>query len=566
YGLGAAGYQAQLESKASSIAIATRDKTGSLDAKEMVAVSQQIAAKQGTKPGEVLDSIMAAAEHGQGRVGAEMFLKKLPTYAALGLATDTNLADLAENSAAMTSMGIRDPDAQQRIMLKVAGASKEGNIGLREMGQNLSAAAGATEGYAGTAEERFVQASALITATRNFFNDVANKSADLKALGVVTTDKKTGLRRNAFDQYVDAVEKAKGDPEKLKGILGMQSRSIGQGIEAAYRRGGRPEVEKELRRYTDASMTPEEVQSDAALKMKDSSVRFNAELEKMRAAVGSKLLPLLADHLPKMSEAVQKVVEAVGDPDNIKQFTGYLSTGAKALELFVKHPVLTGAAFVGIKTAMGGIEALASTWIGKNLFAPVTNVSAGVVNVSGGLPGVGGGGVPGVGTKGSALGTLARTVALPIAAAAAATAGVIALDEYANEHSPGYAKARKENFLLFKHLEYTDAQRGFDPRQVHGFEAGTRKLLSTGDSSADRVRALLAMDASTNAPGTGLTMPALNAPMAAPEDAGPRPPVDIAAGAQIKIANVDDFTDSLARSLKRVGGRDPASGTPIMGQ
>jgi hypothetical protein len=73
------------------------------------------------------------------------------------------------------------------------------------------------------------------------------------------------------------------------------------------------------------------------------------------------------------------------------------------------------------------------------------------------------------------------------------------------------------------------------------------------------------MDASTNAPGTGLTMPALNAPIAAADDAGPRQPVDIAAGAQIKIANVDDFADSLTKSLKRAGGRDLTGAPAIQG-
>jgi hypothetical protein len=433
----------QLRSRLTALAISTREEgKAPIDVEATRRQIQGLAGETGIKATDFAEALNQASEHGTGLAGVKAFQANLPMFSKLAMATDTKIQDIAENSATLTSLGVTDPEEQSRVIRTLATAAKSGNIAMHELGGLVAVGAGSQVAgqYQGTNADKVLQSSALMqmarmtgstsaedaaTSAKNFYNDIAKKQTDLEALGVktmVTGKDGKKVRRDAVDQYLDAIDKAKGDPTKLTGILGMQSQAAGAALQEAYKNnGGVTGARGAVNKLMSAAMTEKEVTDDSQKRLGDTATKVSIQLERFKAQVGEKLLPVLDENIGKFTALSGAVIDLV---DHI-----------------AKGPVQAAAEFLAFKTVIGAASGAVSTWAGKLLQpVPLANVTGNVVNVSGGPGGAGGAAgtaaKPGMGEKLGAAGAgavIGGTLGAVVADAANTSTAAIEADLDLNE-------------------------------------------------------------------------------------------------------------------------------------
>jgi hypothetical protein len=254
------------------------------------------------------------------------------TFATVATATDADIGAVAETAAAISEQfkinGIEE--FRESLALLVA-QGKSGAFELKDAAtqyQRLAASAGSFNigtgveavktlgGLTQIARSATGSPESAATAVENLFTNLKLKADDLAGedVDIYTRDKKgnaTGTRK-VQDIIADMIQKVGGSDidiknEKLAKYLGEQGiRSVNpliaeftrtfhsaKGNEKAKSAAGRASVEAMIQRFTNVPGSWQDVETDAAQAKGGPGAKFSAMWDKMTAAAGDKLLPVL---------------------------------------------------------------------------------------------------------------------------------------------------------------------------------------------------------------------------------------------------------------------------------
>lgn len=264
-----------------------------------------------------------------------------------------SMSDLATSASIITSMSSQlqgDQTAAQGALL-----------GLSQISMKTS----------GTAPEAAI-------ATRHFVSDTLEHQAKLRAVGINPTDK-SGRMINMADLTGQLFAKTGGDYAKLQ-ALGYGERgikpllalkSIFDEAEAATKGSGAAAVSREVRRFSNASYSKEDVSNDFKTVMSTNAEKFNAAQLHLRDSLEKNLTPTiekLAARLPEIIPALDRLID---------RLPRLLDEVVKLVDWFAQNPLKGVGAIIAAALvkdlAMAGIGAAAQ----KAITAAITAATGG---------------------------------------------------------------------------------------------------------------------------------------------------------------------------------------------
>lgn len=325
-----------LQGRAASIAASS---PGDIRGDEIRTRAQGVALAQGIDPSQVLD-LYDNIKKLTGQINFAM--DAAPDVAKIATATGADLGDvgtLAGNILAANPKTTKDElNAQLRMFAQqgmvggvelsdfaryggriTAGASLFGGDASKNQA-TLGGMAQIARQYGGAAS-----AAEAVLASQRFATDIQKKAGHLKGLGIDVSDG-NGTLRSAEDIALQMLDKTGGDVTKLSALqLGERGNRVMTGLSAIYRdagggESGKEAVTKELTKYTNASLSQDEVDLRNKKRQAAADIQLNKALIQLRQEVGAHLVPvvsrfaseILIPNMPKiaqMFEAFSKLAD-----------------------------------------------------------------------------------------------------------------------------------------------------------------------------------------------------------------------------------------------------------------
>jgi len=310
-------------------------------------------------PGQTASGIADAVARFVSLTGdVDTALKSQGTFATVSSATGANVGDVAEAAASLSQQfDIKGIEDMRDALAALTFQGKEGSFELKDAAaqfQRLAAsgaAFGIPKGVQGVktlggltqiARSGTGSSEQAATAVENLLTNLKLKQTQLRGAGVNVFDK-TGKARDVTDLIVESISKGGGGDmaKKSKGlaqIFGEQGiRAINpliakysDAFQNAKGTKGKPATEAERTAAGIAALRAEiersinapgdwaDVQEDAAQAQTDASAKIAAAWESIKAGVGDKVVPALADLVTKLAGedgadgALDPFIEAAG--------------------------------------------------------------------------------------------------------------------------------------------------------------------------------------------------------------------------------------------------------------
>lgn len=347
----------------------------------------------------------------------------LPFLGDLSDAFNADLADTGRTAGLISQAlnltqgmsGAKNVETTKQIMSNVAGQSKVGSIDFPDMATLIGSLISASASFEGNIVDLANTMGAVgqmsmvggadspreaMTALKRMSDDmIKHGDKGFKDAGVeVWANKEKTALRDPADVLFDVLKKTGGNLEQAQSMFDVRSRKAFQPLQKMFVQAGGGQkgfqaMYENLKRFKDASVSPEEVKESAGFVRETSGKKYDIAMAKLQDALGNKLLPALVNLIPAFERLIP----------NIEKGATYFT---KFIEALVKNPLGTIFAMVALKAAAD----VAAAGIGKAISA----AAVGAVNrVAGmlGMPG-GGGRAPGAPVAGAlpaAGGTVART-------------------------------------------------------------------------------------------------------------------------------------------------------------
>jgi hypothetical protein len=299
-----------LQGKASMLAASA---PGSYNAGEIRKRAQGVASAQGMDPSEVLDAYDAIKKM-TGQLDVAMDVA--PDLAKISTAMGANFGEIGSLAgnllAASPKMSKDDLTAQVRLLaaqgmvggVEIGDFAKYGGrltAGATLFGGDASRNQAMLGGMSQIARQYGGAASAAeaTLASQRFATDVAKKSGHLEGMGIKVSDGK-GKLRSAEDIAMDMLDKTGGDVTKLSALqLGERGNRVMTGLAELYREGGGGEsgknrVKAELSKYTNASLSEDEVELRNKKRQAAIDIQLNKAMLQLRTTVGTQLVPQMS--------------------------------------------------------------------------------------------------------------------------------------------------------------------------------------------------------------------------------------------------------------------------------
>lgn len=360
-----------LRGRAASIAASS---PGDFNAGEIRSRAQEVATAQGVDPSQVLD-LYDSIKKMTGRL--DFAMNAAPDIAKIATATGADLGDvggLAGNIlAANPKISKEDLSAQIRLFAQqgMVGGVELGDFakyggritaGASLFGGDSSKNQATLGGFAQIARQYGGAASAAeaTLASQRFATDVAKKSDHLKGMGINVSDG-NGKLRSAEDIALDMLDKTGGDVTKLNDLkLGERGNRVMTGLSEIYRSAGGGEagknaVKAEVSKYSNASMSADEVELRNKKRLAATDIQLNKALIKLKAEAGDKLVPVLARFIDEILVPGMPKIEAL------------FETFAKFTNFLINNPWTGLATVVGAAIAKEVVTAFAMSAFQKRL-------------------------------------------------------------------------------------------------------------------------------------------------------------------------------------------------------
>ncbi len=261
----------------------------------------------------------------------------------LSLATGSDIGDLGATAGSAFNVlkdQIADPVERLKelnaLMRTLAQQGSLGAVEIRDLAGDFGKLGAATRAFEGGAPEllRSMGAFAQIavarggaegsadasTAAARLASDIVEpaKRKRFKALGVdIKSEKDPTKLRDPLSIMLDVLDKTGGDIEKTSGLFGIESSKIFKGLSATYgeaekrkKGSGRGAVQAEFDRFAGAKLTEADVSSRAASRLSDPDLQVKETLKQFNDAIGSRLLPVLTNLIPKFAELIPAMASA----------------------------------------------------------------------------------------------------------------------------------------------------------------------------------------------------------------------------------------------------------------
>jgi hypothetical protein len=302
-----------LQGKASMLAASA---PGSYNATDVRNRAQGIAAAQGMDPTEVLDAFDAIKKM-TGQLDVAMDVA--PDLAKISTAMGANFGDIG--SLAGNILAANPKISNDALTAQVRLLAAQGMVGGVEIGDFAKYGGRLTAGatlFGGSAERNqavlggmsqiarqyggAASAAEATLASQRFATDVAKKAGHLEGMGIKVSDGH-GKLRSAEDIALDMLDKTGGDVTKLSSLqLGERGNRVMTGLAEIYRQGGggasgKEAVLAELKKYTDATLSQDEVERRNKKRQAAIDIQLNKAMLELRTTVGTQLVPQMSKFL-----------------------------------------------------------------------------------------------------------------------------------------------------------------------------------------------------------------------------------------------------------------------------
>lgn len=310
----------------------------------------------------------------------------------LALATGTDFDDLMSTAGQAFNVlqdQISDPIQQVNELNDILGVlAQQGSMGsveISDLAQDFGKLGAATRAFEGGAPEllRTMGAFAQIatkrggaesssdasTAAMRLAGDiVTHKAKFAKILGAGNLKSKvdpTKLRRPE-EIMLDVLDKTGGDIEKTSGLFGIESGKIFRGLSATYSQAertkkgsGREAAAAELKRFTGARLSEDDINIRAASALEEPNLVFKENMKAFNTAVGTQLLPALTALVPSLTQLAPQVGSLARHAgDFISWFSRNPLSGIGAVVLAsVAKDIAASGIQSGVSSLVGGMSA-----------------------------------------------------------------------------------------------------------------------------------------------------------------------------------------------------------------
>lgn len=367
--------------------------------------------------------------------------------AKLALATGTDLGALGSAAGSAFTVirdQIKDPVARletlRDVMTTVAQQGSMGAIEMRNLVDGMGELGGATRAFEGGPARLLKSVGGLaqmalqrggagspeeaVTAVARFATDIPEHAKHFAGQGINIWADKGHTQLRAPEQILgDMLVKTGGSLDKMGALFGVRSEKVARGLSPLYgiaerdnaalpasqRKGagvaGRAAVIAEFEKFAGATRSQEELSHQAASRLEDPDLQIKEATKAFNQAIGSELLPVLTQAIPKFVEAIPAI-------------TSFTTGVAKAGEYLLENPfkgiglIIAGSVTKDIAAAGLGsvLEHLLVAAFARQAIGPVGGAASG----AGGL-------ATGAGAAASGIGlALGGAIAAAVAGTAAA--------------------------------------------------------------------------------------------------------------------------------------------------
>lgn len=362
----------QNSAKARTIAL---NAGGDKDA--ILSQAKGIATSEGFKTSEVLGGLDAFISK-TGRL--DKASEVMGRLAKLANATGASFEDLSQAAGlAFNADKLQSAEDLMLTMRVIAAQGEKGALDIRELAKSLpriTATAQHFKGdrqtntaYLGALAQLSMQAGTATTADEatmsvsSLAKDIGGNAKEFKALGINPFDKDNKLI-DPSTTIEKAIVATQGNSGQLQKLFGARSFRAIEGINNTYvntrskalaegksnkeaSQLGVDAFRNQIKEFTDAVLTAEQVERRSAERKQEADKKLTAVFERLKIAVGEKVLPKFEQLLPVLEKWVDKV------PGFIESFT-------KAAEWVTENP---------LKAALVGLGALVTKSVAE-AFAP----------------------------------------------------------------------------------------------------------------------------------------------------------------------------------------------------
>jgi|GEM_PF-3953870 hypothetical protein len=277
----------------------------------------------------------------------------MPMLVDLADATGASLEDVGKTGGqviqAMTTRGYSDPEIIKQTTQVLAAMAKQAQVGsieFKDLAQNMGELMASTAGFDGNLGDLAETMGAVsqlaisggassgpeaMTALLRFRDDLIENAGRFEAQGVHVFSDKTKTRlRDPMAVIRETLTSTGGDLTKvgkLFGIRGAKALAPFQqaSAEASRRAGGGAKgkaagdaaVLALLDSIRGSTMRPEEIQASAEFRRKAPDKQFDILSERFNQAVGSKLLPVVTELIPKLEGLIPVAADVASKGANL---------------------------------------------------------------------------------------------------------------------------------------------------------------------------------------------------------------------------------------------------------